>query len=164
CERGYCTGSSGQILVGCVKVTCVPIYDNSLPRTIKRQCDRRPACGAGRVAICTNQGNCARTLHGPLVNCCLTYSCVRRLYPRRLHGLPLTTRRAEEWKTSLSDHRFMAVVVPAFVDSAPASARAPTAEEFKFDPAKLSWRVFWRADLGFSVELPGEPEITVDET
>ena len=58
----------------------------------------------------------------------------------------------------------VAVVVPAFVDSAPASARAPTAEEFKFDPAKLSWRVFWRADLGFSVELPGEPEITVDET
>jgi len=57
----------------------------------------------------------------------------------------------------------VAVVVPAFVGSAPASARAPTAEEFKFDPAKLSWRVFWRADLGFSVELPGEPEITAYE-
>ena len=79
CERGYCTGSSGLTMVGCVKVTCVPRYDNTLPRTIKTQCDRRPACGAGRVAVCTNQGNCARTLHGPLVNGCLHYSCVRRL-------------------------------------------------------------------------------------
>jgi hypothetical protein len=79
CERGYCTGSSGQILVGCVKVTCVPLYDNTLPRTIKRQCDRRPTCGAGRVAICTSRGDCARTLRGPLVNGCLNYACVSRL-------------------------------------------------------------------------------------
>src|SRR5262245_13506295 len=57
----------------------------------------------------------------------------------------------------------VAALVPAFVRSAPASARAPTAEEFKFNPAKLDWRVFQRDDLGFSVELPGEPDITVYE-
>jgi len=57
----------------------------------------------------------------------------------------------------------VAALVPAFVCSAPAWARAPTAEEFKFDPAKLDWRVFQRDDFGFSVELPREPEITVDE-
>jgi hypothetical protein len=79
CERGYCSTPSRQVIVGCIKATCVPVHFNSLPRTIKRQCDRRPACGAGRVAICTNQGDCARTLRGELVNGCLHYSCVRRL-------------------------------------------------------------------------------------
>jgi hypothetical protein len=57
----------------------------------------------------------------------------------------------------------VAAVVPAFVRSASASARAPTAEEFKFDSTKLSWRVFQRDDFGFSVELPREPEISIDE-
>jgi hypothetical protein len=45
-------------------------------------------------------------------------------------------------------------VVPAFIRSAPA------AEDPKFDPAKLSWRVFSRDDLGFSVELPREPQFS----
>jgi hypothetical protein len=57
----------------------------------------------------------------------------------------------------------VAAVVPAFFRSAPASAHAPTEEEFKFDPAKLSWRVFQRDDFGFSVELPREPEISIDQ-
>ena len=47
-------------------------------------------------------------------------------------------------------------VVPAFIHTAPAWA----AEDPKFDPAKLSWRVLSRDDLGFSVELPREPEIS----
>jgi len=50
----------------------------------------------------------------------------------------------------------VAAVVPAFIRSAPAWA----AEDPKFDVAKLSWRVFSRDDLGFSVELPREPEIS----
>jgi|SRR5215470_90791 len=50
----------------------------------------------------------------------------------------------------------VAAVVPAFIRSAPAWA----AEDPKFDPAKLSWRVLSRDDLGFSVELPREPEIS----
>jgi hypothetical protein len=79
CERGYCSAPNGQIMVGCVKTTCVPLYDNAMPRLIKKQCDNRPTCGAGRVAVCTTRGNCARILRGQLVNGCLNYACVRRL-------------------------------------------------------------------------------------
>src|SRR5215510_4118492 len=50
----------------------------------------------------------------------------------------------------------VAAVVPAFIRAAPAWA----ADDPKFDPAKLSWRVFSRDDLGFSVEMPREPEIS----
>jgi hypothetical protein len=49
-----------------------------------------------------------------------------------------------------------AAVVPAFMRSTPAWA----AEDPKFDAAKLSWRVLSRDDLGFSVDLPREPEIS----
>jgi hypothetical protein len=79
CERGYCSTPSRQVIVGCVKATCVPIYPNTMPRIIKQQCAARPTCGAGRVAVCTTRGSCARTLRGQLVNGCLNYACVSRL-------------------------------------------------------------------------------------
>lgn len=80
CDRGTCVMRPGQpAVIGCVRAACVPAFGGPLPKLIMRQCAAPPRCGAGRVAVCTTQGQCARTIRGNLGNGCLVYSCVARL-------------------------------------------------------------------------------------
>lgn len=79
CERGTCAMPHSRPVIGCVRATCVPVNRGAFPKLIMRQCAARPRCSGGRVAVCTTQGQCARTLRGHLVNGCLAYSCIARL-------------------------------------------------------------------------------------
>lgn len=51
-----------------------------------------------------------------------------------------------------------AAVSPAMLVLAPAPVAALTKQESKFDAAELSWREYRRDDIGFRVEVPGEPK------
>jgi len=79
CERGMCAMPHSRPVIGCVRAACVPISSGAFPKLIMRQCAAVPRCSGGRIAVCTTQGQCARTIRGNIVNGCLVYSCVARL-------------------------------------------------------------------------------------
>jgi hypothetical protein len=53
---------------------------------------------------------------------------------------------------------------PAMLVSASIQAAGQTKHEYKFNPANLTWREYRRDDLGFRVDMPGEPTIMTVET
>jgi hypothetical protein len=56
----------------------------------------------------------------------------------------------------------VAIVVSAILVSLTAPVAGQTKHEYEFDPAKLIWQEYRRADLGFRVEIPGEPMVTIN--
>jgi hypothetical protein len=72
-----------------------------------------------------------------------------------------------DWRVRLREtcFPFLAVaIVSSVLVSVPTPVAAQTKLEYKFDPAKLTWQEYRRADLGFRVEFPAEPMITVNES
>jgi hypothetical protein len=57
-----------------------------------------------------------------------------------------------------------AAVAPAALLLPPVPVAAQTRQEYEFDPAGPRWREHRRDDLGFRVEMPGEPMVMTDES
>src|SRR5215470_11205621 len=56
-----------------------------------------------------------------------------------------------------------AAIAPAGVALATAPAAAQTKHQYEFDPTKLTWQEYRRDDLGFRIEMPGEPKVLDDQ-